>query len=305
MALGNRPPASPSRNEDLTVLVDADFMTYMCPALVQHKDKPAGKESELVWLDEEAGVKAWVEPLDRLEYLIHRELQELKNTFRTDDIQIHLTPKAGNFRTDIAKTKPYKGQRSAIKPYYHLQARAYLQKELGAILSEGQEADDACSIAHCSMNLEGKNSVIVSQDHDLKCTPGVLYIPRTKQLIWKSENDAACYFFKLMMLGCKGDNVPGIKGAGKAAWSALTKSVQPIWELYEEAIFTAYESRGLASSILEQGQLLHMRRKVDELWDTQYDYSFGAVGTPEWVWKDHLSGIFTGEYSPGTNPACF
>ena len=75
------------------------------------------------------------------------------------DFEYHLTGK-DNYRFDYAVTAPYKGNRKKSRKPKHLQAlRDHLVSAWGAVVSDGQEADDAMSIRQYA---EGDNSIIIS-----------------------------------------------------------------------------------------------------------------------------------------------
>ena len=65
-----------------------------------------------------------------------------------DGWRLHLTG-GNNFRHDVAVTAVYKGNRADKPKPKHLKAlREHLVKTWGAVVAEGQEADDAVVIKH-------------------------------------------------------------------------------------------------------------------------------------------------------------
>ena len=285
--LGLRPPARPTRDRDTALLIDADYWTYMVPALVQHKmeDKPVNKEVELVCIDEERDIHVWVEPLNHAEFLVHREINRLKDTFRTDDITIFLTPKKGNFREEVAqssgnpKSKVYKGQRTKVKPYYHLNIRGYIQRTFDCVMADGCEADDEVCIAQYDHIQEEKLSCIIGPDKDLKNMFGYLYNPMAgkENLTYTTPYETALHFFMQMIEGDKADNIPGLPGAGPAVVKKFFHDYEgcPV-EQIEEEVFNLYLRKGFDMKFfLEQATLLHMRRRRDEPWTMGYDWEAG------------------------------
>ena len=67
--------------------------------------------------------------------------------------QGYLTGKE-NFRYDIARTAPYKGNRTAPKPKHLQLIRDYLVSAWDFQVSVGQEADDSIAIEHTARNHE-------------------------------------------------------------------------------------------------------------------------------------------------------
>lgn len=290
--IGLRPPSRPARDREISLLVDADYWTYMIPALVQHKmnAKPTGKPVELVTIDEERDIHVWVEPLNHAEFLVHREIDKLKDAFRTDDVTIFLTPKKGNFRLDVAgrsgnpKCKPYKGQRTSVKPYYHLNIRGYLQQNFNCVMADGCEADDDVCTHQYNAIQEERLSCIVGPDKDLKNMFGYLYNPTAgkENLMYTTPDEAASHFYYQMIEGDKADNIPGLPGAGEAVVKRLKKQfgTSNVYDL-EAAVMELYQQKGYDLDFyLEQGNLLHMRRREGEEWTQDYDW---YEGYKEWV----------------------
>ncbi|MEK9695779.1 MAG: hypothetical protein VW270_08435 [Candidatus Poseidoniales archaeon] len=99
--------------------------------------------------------------------------------------ELFLTGK-NNFRTEIAVTAPYKGNRKSEKPvHYHL-LRDYLVLSWGAHMVEGMEADDMLAIRATEL---GEKSVIVTLDKDLDQVSGCHYnfVKKNTYFIEESE----------------------------------------------------------------------------------------------------------------------
>lgn len=275
---------APTRGQEVTLLIDSDYWTYMMAALCEHKTVQPEKKTTPV---ESNDMIVHIEPVEHLHYLIHHAITDLKDRFMTNDIEVYLTGD-GNFREQIAVTKPYKGQRTKGKPHYYQEVRDYLISEYGAVVIDDQEADDVVAIRQMDCMREGKASVIVSPDKDLKCMFGYLYNPRTKVLDHILPHEAAAHFYKQMIIGDSVDNIPGCKGRGEKYWKDLVQ-IQPfvadLKDIRQTAGFVAwwrdevdfaYSQKGLPYEyLLEQGQLLHMRRHKNEMWQPMYDWFTG------------------------------
>lgn len=78
----------------------------------------------------------------------------------------------GNFRHDIAKQAPYKGNRKQPRPYHYKNVTEYLKFKYNATVVDGMEADDMLAIRQTEL---GDKSVIVSRDKDLRMVKGWHY----------------------------------------------------------------------------------------------------------------------------------
>ena len=107
---------------------------------------------------------------DMLEELIFIEL--------SSNIHVGYLTGKDNYRHDIAKTQPYKGNRKdAPRPVHLHSLREYLITAWDFRVADGQEADDAIGI-HATLTRD--NSIIVSIDKDLDMIPGHHYNPVKK-----------------------------------------------------------------------------------------------------------------------------
>ena len=66
--------------------------------------------------------------------------------YATEPPTIFFTGKT-NFRNDVAKSKPYKGNRKGDKPHYLKYIRSYLMANYDSELVEGLEADDLMAMS--------------------------------------------------------------------------------------------------------------------------------------------------------------
>lgn len=118
-----------------------------------------------------------------------------------------------NFRDKLGTIQVYKGNRDpSLRPHYYQEIKDYLIHIQGAIVINGQEADDAVGIEQWAN--KNRNTVIVSQDKDLNMIPGWHYNPVKEELSYINLSDANEFFFYQMLTGDRTDNIPGIKGIG-------------------------------------------------------------------------------------------
>tara|TARA_S200002703_G_scaffold149576_2_gene147308 strand:+ start:997 stop:1686 length:690 start_codon:yes stop_codon:yes gene_type:complete len=168
---------------------------------------------------------------------------------------LHLTGK-GNFRDEIAVTRPYKGNRKGTKKPTHYQTlRNYLVWSWDAVIWEGFEADDAVAIEATEL---GENSVIVSLDKDLDQVVGWHYNFVKRLHYYVDDVTAKFNFYKQFLTGDAVDNIEGVRGIGDKRATALLegKSEEEMWEIIVEKL-----GYGRA---MENGHLLYMLRSLHD-----------------------------------------
>tara|TARA_X000001382_G_scaffold101953_2_gene76662 strand:- start:2368 stop:3105 length:738 start_codon:yes stop_codon:yes gene_type:complete len=131
----------------------------------------------------------------------------------------------GNFRKDVAKTKPYKGNRKDMVIPEHLDAvRDYLIEQWKCDVVEGLEADDALGICQTEM----KDTCICSIDKDLLQIEGLHYNWNKSEFTEVSENDAWFKLYQQTLSGDSTDNIVGIPRVGeKTAKKILAECYSP------------------------------------------------------------------------------
>lgn len=190
---------------------------------------------------------------DMLEELIFIEL--------SSNIHVGYLTGKNNFRHDIAKTQPYKGNRKdAPRPVHLHSLREYLITAWDFRVANGQEADDAIGI-HATLTRD--NSIIVSIDKDLDMIPGHHYNPVKKDHYYVNDKEAIKNFYRQILTGDKVDNIEGLRGIGPKKADKILGDFDTDLAMYE-AVLKAYD--GDAERVLENGQLLWIRRKEGELW---------------------------------------
>ena len=168
---------------------------------------------------------------------------------------------SNNYRVQIAKEAPYKGNRKAEKPiHYHL-LREYLVKAWGFEMVEGQEADDAIGIA--AYALPSDSYTIYSIDKDLDMIRGWHYNFVKEKKYYVNEEDTLRTFYKQILTGDRVDNIPGLKGIGDKKAEKILGEAKTEQELFT-AVLEAYDND--IHRMTEMGQLLWIRRKEGELW---------------------------------------
>ena len=178
-----------------------------------------------------------------------------------DDYKAFLTGK-NNFRYDIAKTVPYKGNRKdAVKPKHFDALRNHLGK-LGAVTVDGSEADDACAIAL----VESPLAVLVHVDKDLNQLAGKHYNP-VKDIEYEvTEIEGLYNFYTQMLTGDRTDNIPGLPKIGPVKAVKILNGLEDEASMYK-AVKDKYTELGFDDEyLLEQARLLWLQRYEGELW---------------------------------------
>lgn len=166
-----------------------------------------------------------------------------------------------NYRTEIAVTAPYKGNRKAPKPKHYQLLRDYMRDAWSFTITDGIEADDAIGIA--ASDYQYGECCICSIDKDLDMIPGNHY-NFVKDIHYEvSEEEAIRNFYKQMLTGDRVDNIIGIKGIGPVKAERIIKECKNENEMYL-AILEAYE--GNKERVLENGQLLWIQREPNQMW---------------------------------------
>lgn len=176
-----------------------------------------------------------------------------------DSWQIYLTGPA-NFRNTLAKTAIYKGNRTQPKPKHLPVVRQHLLKEWKAVLSKGEEADDAIAIEATKLNHQ---CCIISIDKDFMQVPCHIFNPVKREHYFIEPFDGLRSFYKQILTGDAVDNIIGIHGIGPVKAAKLLEECTTEIQMYEACI-EAYE--GNEERVIENGQLLWLRRKEKELW---------------------------------------
>ena len=149
------------------------------------------------------------------------------------------------------------------KPVHYEALREHMVKRLGAVVINGQEADDEVAIR---MTKEPDKYMLVGVDKDLKQIPGWHHNPHKALTDYVTDLEGYKAFCTQLLTGDRVDNIPGLDGIGpvkaaKALQKAKTKEelLQSVWKTYQD-------KEQSIEYLTEQGQLLWLRRYEGELW---------------------------------------
>ena len=213
-----------------------------------------------------------IEPLSHALQLIKKTISDIVTAVEADSYELYLTSDdKSNFRFGIAKTLPYKGNRTAPRPQHYGAIRDYLIEYHWAKVICGEEADDAMGAR------QSDDTVIVSIDKDMWQIPGRHYnfVTHESQTIDElgylriAENRRKLYgggdkwFFAQMLLGDSADNIPGVAGYGPVNTFDLLYSLKSFAQL-KKVVYAIYKEVGIVDRFLEVAQLLWIRHKHSE-----------------------------------------
>ena len=176
--------------------------------------------------------------------------------------QVYLTGK-DNFRYEVAKT--YKAQRTAPKPSLLPWCREYLRWEWGAIVSQGEEADDLIAIEVARMNYEG--CIVASVDKDFLQLGVPMYNWRKDETISPTKEEGLQFFYKQCLMGDMADNVKGIPGVGPKGAEIALDGITDEKDLYNACLYM-YKGKGMSEQdLIDNARLLWLRREPNQMWE--------------------------------------
>ena len=288
----------------MQALIDADILTYRIGFACQKtryfitdidgkvidlgvKKKKAIETAKAVGFSIEGMTSQLeVEPIENCLHSVKVAIEAIIAETKADSYRLFLTGK-GNFREELVDY--YKmNRKDAAKPHYYEDIRNYMLKHWNAEMQEGQEADDALSIAQMPIwnNTIDKTSCITTIDKDLKNTPGWNYNFVKKEMTFIDQEQADLNFYAQLITGDMTDNIPGLfQITGQKAFAkffeplAYGESIEYMWEyvveLYTDIFFQMDKTycpyheiqEAVAAKLWETGQLLWMRRTENETWE--------------------------------------
>ena len=196
--------------------------------------------------------------------ICYNKLKALSEKLESREFTVYLTGK-GNYRDEVATLAPYKGNRVQEKPVHYDVCRQWFEND-GAIVVDGQEADDAIGIAQTMRKGE---AIVVSIDKDLRQIRGRHY-EWNNDLKYAVNADASDRWFWLQMLmGDRTDNIPGIKGIGEVKAAKLLEGCDSRFERYlaVQACYLNQYGKDWLDAFTEVGRLLWIRRSPQQVWD--------------------------------------
>jgi len=214
-----------------TLLIDADIVAYKAATLNQEEyDFGSG---DCVVLDEKKAQR----DVDEIIELYCGDLF-------ADDVIICLTDPEVNFRKQLDPT--YKSNRANVEaPKLLKPIKDYLAKAYKSYIRPRLEADDVMGILSTHPTLIDGDTIIVSEDKDMRTIPAKVYHPNRPEngVMDISLEDADRFHMWQVICGDSTDGYPGCKGVGKTsvyAEEVISADREDLWDI----VLEAYASKG-------------------------------------------------------------
>lgn len=198
------------------------------------------------------------------EEILATTITEIATETNVNKMRIYISGE-NNFRYDVAKTKPYKGNRATmVRPRFLKFCKEHLVEKYSALVIHGYEADDAIA---SDMTLNGAFHCGI--DKDMLQIPGRHYNYVNKE--WKdvSEEEAILTLYRQILMGDSSDNIPGLPKVGpKTAEKIITDHLtayDDAVEYYKEICAEKLPDINPTEYFFEQSSLITMVKDIDIL----------------------------------------
>lgn len=238
-----------------------------------------------------------VEPLSHCLHLVAQQFESIRDAVcnklgcKAERLRLRvLLTGPGNFREEIAKQRPYKGNRdTSHKPEHYQAIRDYLHDVWSAEIIHGCEADDEASIASWEQRKAGVKSVVCTVDKDLDQVPGLHYDYAKRVFYDVDELSGEMRFWEQVVSGDPTDNIPGCYKTAAVKAERLVRDLvsdaikmdtdETGWRRYVwDNIVAHYEASQLIAGCpyldqkaedvaLETARLVYMQQRPGELWN--------------------------------------
>lgn len=223
------------------------------------------------------------DPVENCLHSVKLQMESIINGCGATSYTVYLSG-GGNYRETLVDY--YKANRKdSPKPVHYGAITDYLISRWGAVVIEGQEADDALGIDQ--METVDERTCICSIDKDLDNIPGRHYNFVKDERYKISYDQARVNFYAQVIKGDTADNIPGLfKIAGVRAMPAMFEPLaymdndkdmfEHVLDVYVKAFFpedgeTFTEYRSVVEAVWhklrETGKLLWIRWYEDEDWE--------------------------------------
>jgi hypothetical protein len=217
--------------------------------------------------------KDWEDCPEYVTACVDEFIQEILDVTEASSCEVFLTG-SNNFRVQVAKHKPYKGNRQSEKPALYCLIKEHLLSKYNAQVSPDNEADDELGKVCTAKDLK-VFPILCTVDKDLKMIYGLHYN-------WRKPDEGVTYvdylkgdrfFFEQWMAGDATDNIAGasrigMKTAAKLIEAALETSEQSGQTCYQtmyDVVVATYKSKGHSAEYMdEMAQLIWMQRTGEE-----------------------------------------
>jgi len=172
----------------------------------------------------------------------------------------YLTDTGNILRKDLAKVKPYKGNRDGkVSPLLLPSLKLYAMREWNFMVCPRLEADDCVAYAHGLSPFPDLHFTVCSPDKDvLGQLPGRHYNYQKGEFHVTSPLEAARFLWSQVLSGDHVDGVPGIPNIGSVKAAAILEPARSIKDLPQLA-FRSYLSH------FPQNEALHRFKETFDL----------------------------------------
>lgn len=261
----------------------------------------------------------------KIENLVQTKIDEIIKATEASSYVCVLSG-VGNFRNDVAKQQPYKGNRdpNMMRPHHYDTVGDYIINNFNCIVVDGIEADDWLGI---EQRKDPSSTIICSRDKDLGTVEGWHYrwpcgdMQPERPNHYISYYEATKFFMYQMLIGDTTDNIPGCgirelrkwgtievedpvtntlikvpnmvmrrKGVGSGEASKILNECHTVQEMYD-AVEGEYIKRfpdNYGDVMLENARLLFIGQTPDNLFEWDWlDYSCNDLIEPELKEEQH------------------
>ena len=221
--------------------IDADIISYRCA--FSAKD---GTQDDAI---------------EKVNELVDSILDKVAGTWPDENLITYYLTGKNNFRYEVAKSFPYKGNRSTVEKPEHLNfIRDYLVEQYGAFVVHGKEADDELA-TQASRNRY--NYIIASTDKDFLQVPCWIYNWGRDTWVKPDEYSAHKALYIQMLTGDRSDNIVGLHQIGPVRAESILEGSTTEEEMYD-AVLKAYD--GDSERVEENARLLFLQRYPGQMW---------------------------------------
>lgn len=229
-----------------TLLIDADL--YLFTAAI-------ASEEETDWGDDVWSLRS---DLKVAKKIFTTQMEKFSRLFDSPSIFLCLSD-SENFRKSVYA--PYKSNRKKTRKPVGYKALVEWAKETWPYhIQGGLEGDDVMGILGSNPDL---NTVIISDDKDMKTIPGRLCRPTSDEVMEITKDEAEAAFLTQVLSGDSTDGYPGLKGIGPVSARKILGN-RPDWGLVERAFLKANHT---VDEALAQARCARILRQAD--WDQE------------------------------------
>ena len=270
-------------------LIDGDLCLYKAGFASQHKwwdvhINQEEKDGYVARFQYKKEAEAWIDEIGRREdftllfditvdapgiarYNAKEYIKNILETTKATDYIIYFTGDY-NFRTDVATLLKYKGNRPKDgKPYHYQMLKDFLLAYYKCEVCDNMEADDGMSIN------QTENTIICTEDKDLDMVEGWRY--KRGEVFYITPEEGQLSFYTQLITGDMTDNIPGLfqltgKRASKKIKEGLKQFSEPLdmYNYISDVYVNAFAAPiDIDKILLEVGNLLWMKRSVDDVWE--------------------------------------